>query len=146
MLAFALRQLSRQVISHNWCIDSLEDPSMNLRRTSLWFALVMTAGVVGCSTAQPPRETVAAADVAVKRAQSSRASESAPVDLRLALDKLDRAKAAMSQKEYTSARRLAEEALVDAQVAEAKTGSDQAHRTVIEAQRTLDNLRNGPRG
>ena len=68
------------------------------------------------------------------------------MDLRLAVDKLDRAKVAMSQNDYTLARRLAEEALVDAQVAEAKTGSDEARRTVIEAQKTLDNLRSAPQG
>lgn len=119
---------------------------MKVQKTSLWLALSVAAALAGCSTAAPPRENVAAADLAVKRALDSRASESAPLDLRLAVDKLDRAKVAMSQKDYIRARRLAEEALVDAQVAEAKSGSDQARRAAVEAQQTLDNLRSAPRG
>jgi hypothetical protein len=126
--------------------DPLEDPFMSLRRISLWFALPIAAGLVGCSTTQPPVDSIAAADLAVKSALNSKASESAPLDLRLAVEKLDRAKEAMSQKDNTHARRLAEEALVDAQVAEAKTGSDEARRTVREAQQTLQTLRSAPRG
>jgi hypothetical protein len=118
---------------------------MNFRRILFLFAPTIAAGLVGC-TVQPPKDSIAAADLAVKQALNSNASESAPLDLRLAVDKLDRAKVAMSQNDNTLARRLAEEALVDAQVAEAKTGSDEARRTVIEAQKTLDNLRSAPQG
>jgi hypothetical protein len=118
---------------------------MSFRRILFLFAPTIVAGLVGC-TVPPPKDSIAAADLAVKQALSSKASESAPLDLRLAVDKLDRAEVAMSQNDNTLARRLAEEALVDAQVAEAKTGSDEARRTVIEAQKTLDNLRSAPQG
>ena len=99
------------------------------------------AVVVGCSTARPPRDQVAAADLQVKEALNSKASADAPLDLRMAVEKLDKAKVAMSNEHYTQARRLAEEALVDAQVAEAKAKSHQAQQTMHEVRQTLDNLR-----
>src|ERR1051326_4155531 len=97
------------------------------------------AVVVGCSTARPPRDQVAAADLQVKEALNSKASANAPLDLRMAVEKLDKAKVAMSNEHYTQARRLAEEALVDAQVAEAKAKSHQAQQTMHEVRQTLDN-------
>ncbi|HEY7163197.1 MAG TPA: DUF4398 domain-containing protein [Candidatus Binatia bacterium] len=99
------------------------------------------AAVIGCSTARPPRDQVAAADLQVKEALNSKASADAPLDLRMAVEKLGKAKVAMANEHYTEARRLAEESLVDAQVAEAKADSQQAQQTMHEAQHTLDSLR-----
>ena len=45
---------------------------MKVQKTSLWLALSVAAALAGCSTAAPPRENVAAADLAVKRALDSR--------------------------------------------------------------------------
>jgi hypothetical protein len=58
----------------------------------------------------------------------------------MAVDKLDKAKVAMTREEYKTARRLAEEALVDAQVAEAKASSERAQQAAREAQRILERL------
>ena len=69
--------------------------------------------VAGCSSVGPPKDSVAAAELAVQQANKSKAPQYSPLELRMAADKLEEAKRAMNKKEYTLARRRAEEALVD---------------------------------
>jgi hypothetical protein len=95
----------------------------------------------GCSTIGPPKDSLAAADLAVQQANKSKASQYAPLELRKAMDKLDEAKRAMTKEEYTTARRLAEEALVDAQLAEAKAASEDARRVATDVRQSLETLR-----
>src|SRR4029434_8956684 len=85
--------------------------------------------ITGCSTIGPPKDSVAAADLAVREANKSKAPQYSPLELRRATCKLDESKRAMDKEEYIRARRLAEEALVDAQLAEAKAASEDARRT-----------------
>ncbi len=59
----------------------------------------------------------------------------------MAADKLDEAKRAMNKEEYAVARRLAEEALVDAQVAEAKAASEDARRAANDMRQSIETLR-----
>ena len=111
---------------------------------SFWVsvAFVLAAlGVTSCSTVGPPKDSVAAAELAVQQANKSKAPQYSPLELRIAMDKLDQAKQAMNKKEYTLARRLAEEALVDAQVAEAKAASEDARRAASDIRQSLETLR-----
>ena len=98
-------------------------------------------GVAGCSTAGPPKDSMAAADLAIKEANKSKAPQYSPLELRKAMDKFDEAKRAMNKEEYTRARRLAEEALVDAQLAEAKAASEDARQTASDLRQSLETLR-----
>jgi hypothetical protein len=112
------------------------------RLLSLGVPFVLAAlSVAGCSTVSPPKDSVAAADLAVKEANKSKAPQYSPLELRKAMDKLDEAKRAMTKKEYVQARRLAEEALVDAQLAEAKAASEDARRTASDVRQSLETLR-----
>jgi hypothetical protein len=79
--------------------------------------------------------------LAIQDATKSKASQYAPLELRMARDKFDKAQRAMNNKEYIHARRLAEEALVDAELAEAKASSEDARRTANELQQSLETLR-----
>jgi hypothetical protein len=79
--------------------------------------------------------------LAVKEANKSKARQYSPLELRKAMDKLDEANRAMTKKEYIQARRLAEEALVDAQLAEAKAASEDARRTASDVRQSLETLR-----
>jgi Domain of unknown function (DUF4398) len=103
--------------------------------------LILGLSVAGCSTVASPKDSIAAADLAVKGASKSKAPEYSPLELRMATDKLDSAKRAMDRKEYTQARRLAEEALVDAQAAEAKASSEDARRAASDLRQSLETLR-----
>lgn len=97
--------------------------------------------LAGCSTARPPKDSIAAADLAVQEANKSKAPQYSPLELRKATDKLDEAKRAMDKGEYIRARRLAEEALVDAQLAEAKAASEDARRAANDVRQSLETLR-----
>jgi hypothetical protein len=104
--------------------------------------LVLAAlSTIGCSTVGPPKDSMAAAELAVQQANKSKAPQYSPLELRMAMDKLDEAKRAMNKKDYTVARRLAEEALVDAQVAEAKAASEDARRAASDLKESLETLR-----
>jgi hypothetical protein len=97
--------------------------------------------LAGCSTVPPPKDSIAAADLAVREANKSKAPQYSPLELRKAMDKLDEAKRAMDKEEYIRARRLAEEALVDAQLAEAKAASEDARRAANDVRQSLETLR-----
>lgn len=109
-------------------------------RIAVPFILTML-GIAGCSTVGPPKDSVAAADLAVREASKSKAPQYSPLELRRATDKLDEAKRAMDKKEYIRARRLADEALVDAQLAEAKAASEDARRDASDVRQSLETLR-----
>ncbi|MGZ8216961.1 DUF4398 domain-containing protein [Methylomagnum sp.] len=111
-----------------------------IARHALWSIPIISAVIAGCSS-NPPIAAISSADMAVNQAMSAKASEYAPADLQRALDKSARAKQAMGDENYRRARRLAEEAQVDAQAAEARAKSEEAKRTTDEAQRTMDSLR-----
>lgn len=98
--------------------------------------LVLTA----CASTPPPTEQVAVSTAAVANAAGAGATELAPTEMKSARDKLDRAKLAMVAKDYGSALALAQEAQVDAGVAQAKAQSAKARKaaeTVREDSRAL---------
>jgi hypothetical protein len=98
-------------------------------------------GVSGCSAGRPPTDTLSQAELAVQQVGQSKAPEYAPRDLHLAREQLDSAKRALSTKDYERARRLAEQALVQAQLAEAKAEAESARRAAAELARSIEALR-----
>jgi len=94
--------------------------------------------IAACATTPAPTEQVAVSTAAIAHAVSAGGRDLAPAELQIARDKLDRAKLAMVAENYDEARSLAQEAQVDAQLAEAKAGS-------IKARRAADELREGVR-
>jgi hypothetical protein len=75
---------------------------------------------------------------ALANATSAGGAEYAPVEMRAAQEKMDRASRAMDKEEYENARRLAEEAQADARLAEKKAQSAKAQ---VAAGVTQDDLR-----
>lgn len=100
--------------------------------------MVLTAG---CASTPPPNEQLAVSKTVVENAGSADTLEYAPVELRSARDKLAEAERAMRDKEYVRARRLAEEAEVDARLAQSKANAAKAERAVAEAQESIRVLR-----
>ncbi len=86
----------------------------------------------GCASVPPPIEQMASANSAVADATSAQAPELAPADMRRAQAKLNDANAAMAAKEYVRARRLSEQAEVDAVLATTKARAVKAQREVAE--------------
>lgn len=97
-----------------------------LRKIGL--VLLATAMIAGCASTPPPLEQMAVSRAAVANANSSGASDSAPIQLKSAMDKMTAAEKAMSEEKYDLARHLAEEAQVDAQLAASMARSAKAQK------------------
>src|SRR4051794_21113749 len=80
------------------------------------FSCAALLALAACATTPPPTEQLAAARAMVAQAQPLAASD-APGDLHTAQAKLASAEAAMERGDYAVARRLAEQADVDARLA-----------------------------
>ena len=95
----------------------------------------------GCaSTEHMPREEMAVARAAVDRASGPAAAE-APIEVSQAREKLERANAAVARKDYDEAKRLAEKAEADANLAEAKSHSMRSDRALGEVREGIRQLR-----
>lgn len=112
-------------------------------RVSQWlgFSLVCGAlGMTGCSAARPPEAEIAQAELAVRQAAESKAPVYAPGEFRAAQDKALEAQRAMSEEEYVQARRLAEQAVIDAQLAQARANAADAQKNTEEVRKTMSAL------
>lgn len=108
-------------------------------------SLALALGVVGCASSQPPESAVtaelAAARTALGQADQAQAGEYAALDLRNARQKLEQAQEAFDRGERTRAMRLAQQAAVDAELAEVKSRSEQSQRAIEEVQESIRVLR-----
>lgn len=106
-------------------------------------ALILGASflMAACAGVPAPTEQMAVSTAAVTRAAGAGGTETAPAEMQMARDKLERAKLAMTKEDYDRARGLAEEAQVDAQLAEAKARSGKAGKAAAELQEGIRVLR-----
>jgi hypothetical protein len=81
------------------------------------------------------------AELAVQQASKSKAPEYASLELYTAREQFASAQEAMHKKDYMQARRLAERALVNAQLAETKAEAEQARRAAAELRQSIEALR-----
>jgi hypothetical protein len=105
--------------------------------------LCAAMGLSSCA-GKPPAATVSQvsqADLAVQQASKSKAPEYASLELYTAREQLASAQDALHRKEYTEARRWAERALVNAQLAETKAAAEQERRTAAELRQSIEALR-----
>ena len=94
--------------------------------------------LAGCAAKAPvPEKQVTLATQSIVQAESSGAVEFAPLELKAARDKLSQAKLAMDREENIVARRFADEAMVDANLAEAKARSAKAQKVVEELKESI---------
>ena len=114
---------------------------MRMKAWMLIKACLITSCIVvlaGCAAQTPTPETqVTLATQSITQAERSGAVEFAPVELQSARDKLSQAKLAMNKKENLKARRLADEAMVDANLAEAKARSAKSQKVVAELKESI---------
>ena len=116
--------------------------SPDMRRIGLSALIAGTSFLMAaCASTPAPTEQMAVSGAAVTRAAGAGGTEMAPAEMQTAREKLDRAKLAMSKEDYDTARNLAEEAQVDAQLAEAKARSGKARKAADELQEGIRVLR-----
>jgi hypothetical protein len=106
--------------------------------------VMLAAGIAilgGCAKdIPPPDEQLALAGAAVAKAENAEAFRYAPVELNAAREKLNKAEKLVEQEEYVEARRLAEKAEVDANLAFAKARTAAAQEAAAEVQKTIRTL------
>jgi hypothetical protein len=100
----------------------------------------LVAGLAACASEPAPDAELAAAEVAVDEAEKANAPAQASGHYELARDKLERARDAMEDGENLEARRLAEQALVDAQLAEAEARSTVARQNAADLRASIETL------
>lgn len=104
-----------------------------------WYRAVGAIGCAavfmgGCASVPPPTGQMAVSKSAIANAVSAGGSEYAPVDMKLAQEKMDGANRAMGREDYAAARSLAEEAQVDARLAEKKAQAAKAQKAATVTQ------------
>lgn len=97
--------------------------------------------LASCRTPQRPALAVSEAERAIERAMVGEATEYAPLELRLAREKVSEARAKLAEKQYEDARRLAEKAILDARLAEVKAEAATARATAGDLQRGVEKIR-----
>ena len=109
-----------------------------MNRFAIGFAVVLVAG---CASLPAPTEQMAVSRLAIANAVSAGGSEYAPVEMRAAQEKMDRANRAIEKEDFENARRLAEEAQADARLAEKKAQSAKAQKAASVTQDDIRVLR-----
>jgi hypothetical protein len=95
-----------------------------------WALASACAGLIaGCASAPAPTEQIAVSKLAIANATSAGGNEYASVEMRSAMEKMDRANRAMQKEDYEDARWLAEQAQADARLAEKKAQSAKAQKS-----------------
>ena len=103
--------------------------------------VVAGLGLAACASTPVPNEKIAVAKAAVQQAEQSGAPELAPVEMAAARDKLTRAEKAAANRDAQPATQLAEQANVDARLAEATAQQQRSHKAAMEFDASMQALR-----
>ena len=116
---------------------------MKSRAQILMSATVLAMGLSlgGCASTPAPKGELAVAKAAIDDALAAGGAEFAPIPMQQARDKQGQAEKLVAQgDEYGKAKRLAEQAALDARVAEATALRAKAEKSVDEAMRSQTSL------
>ncbi len=102
---------------------------------------VITVCLSACASSPLADEKIAVATASVQRADQAGAPQAAPVELAAARDELAQASKANAAHDLKVATSLAEQANVDAQVAEAAAQQQRAHKAALEFDSSMAALR-----
>ncbi|BCR04009.1 chromosome segregation ATPase [Desulfuromonas versatilis] len=105
-------------------------------------ALLTIGGLAlaGCAGTPPPNEQIRVTKAAIVGAESAGAHQFAPLEFRSAEEKIKQAEAAMQKEDYDKARRLAEQAEVDARLAEARSRRVKTEKAAQELNQSIETL------
>ncbi|SDH66305.1 protein of unknown function [Pseudomonas abietaniphila] len=111
-----------------------------LLRTRPLFVAVAIASLFGCANDPAPNEQLKLTEQAVAQATAVGATDDEP-DMVTAQSKLTQARAAMAEKSYKDARMQAEQAELDARLAEARVLTEKSDEQLAQVSARLDRLR-----
>jgi len=113
--------------------------TLNGIRNALW--CVLAFGIVACASTPMPTDKLALAKSSVDRAEQAQAAQFASVELTTARNKLAAAQTAADKRDAELAARMADQAQVDAQLAEATARAKQQDQLATEMDKSLSDLR-----
>jgi hypothetical protein len=102
----------------------------------------LLVALAGCASAPLPNDHIAVAKASVSRAEQAGAPQLAPVELQTARDKLAQADKAAADGQRVPATELADQANIDAQIAEATANTQRSHKAAMEFDASMQALRN----
>lgn len=108
---------------------------------SLVLLSALTLGLGACATAPMPTDQIAVTAAAIAHAEAAGGQALAPAEMGMARDKLRRANLAVAARAPEQALRLAQQAQVDALLAEAKAESSKSQKAADEVQAASRALR-----
>jgi hypothetical protein len=114
--------------------------TLNGLRNGFW--CVIAFGIVACASLPAPVENLSVARNSIERAEQAQAAQFAQVELNAARSKIAAAQAAADKRDADVAARLADQAEVDAQLAEATARARQQQLLLSEMDASLRQLRN----
>jgi septal ring factor EnvC (AmiA/AmiB activator) len=109
-------------------------------RNGLWCLIAF--GIVACASSPPPIEKLTIAKTSIERAEQAQAAQFAQVELNSARAKFAAAQTAADRNDAEIAARMADQADVDAQLAESTARAKQQEQLVTEMDASLRDLRN----
>lgn len=127
------------IMVHTFECSKTKRPGAALLRLGTVLAGLLLLGACA-STPQAPTQSLQAAEQAIATAEQARVADYASLELSQAREKLAAARDAVRKEQMVLAQRLADEALVDAQLATAKAGEIKAkevNEDMKESTRTL---------
>ena len=104
-------------------------------------ALLAASALGGCASEPKPTAQLVRASTLVSQAEKDEAQHFAAADLQRARDELSGAQAAESDGKHANARRLADRAAADADLASARAASGKAQQSAEQVRRSLDTLK-----
>lgn len=135
-------RLPRAAIPHDAMTDTLARRAGLLRYALLAGLFPALLALSGCRTTYPPPSgEMSASRAAIATAEEAGASEHAPVELRRARQKAEQAQQAMDRGDNLRARILAEQAEVDARLAEATARAQRQQEAVDILRASIESLR-----
>src|SRR5512134_3421036 len=113
--------------------------TVNGLRNAFWCAIAF--GIVACASSPMPVEKLAVAKSSIERAEQAQAAQFAQIELNSARNKFAAAQAAADKHDAMIAARLADQADIDAQLAESTARAKQQEQLVTEMDASLRDLR-----
>ena len=113
--------------------------TLNGIRNALW--CVLAFGIVACASTPMPADKLALAKSSVDRAEQAQAAQFAQVELTTARNKLAAAQSAADKRDAELAARMADQAQVDAQLAEFTARAKQQEQLANQMDQSLRDLR-----
>jgi len=112
-----------------------------MKTAYLIISLLISALILGgCSTKKPPTDRIASAELAINLAEENKARDFAELDLYKAKENLQNAKNAVAKDDYEEAARYADQALIDAQLAQEKAQAAMAGEAADDLRKSTDTL------